>query len=66
MKDIYKMEVFTYSGSLKPKEVIDWVGELEKYSDMEHIEDPKRVNIACLNLKGNMLFCWDNVQDDKV
>ena len=47
------MEVDTYSWSLSPKEMIDWIIEMEKYFDMEHIEDPKTVKVDCLKLKGH-------------
>ena len=31
----------TYSGSLNPEELIDWVRDMEKLFDMEQIEDSK-------------------------
>ena len=33
---------------------------------MEKIEDPKRVKVACLKLKGHASLWWENVQADKV
>ena len=59
-----KTEVYTYSGSLNPEELIHWIREMEKYFDIEQIEDPKRVRVACLKLKGHVLLWWDNVQVD--
>ena len=39
---------------------------MEKYFDIEHIEDPKKVKVTCLKLKGHVALWWDNVWDEKV
>ena len=50
------MEVSTYSGSLNPEEAIDWISEINKYSDIEQIEDLKWVKVCCLKIKGVCLI----------
>ena len=47
------METPTYSRSMHPEELIDCVREMENCFDMEQIEDPKRVKMDCMKLKGN-------------
>lgn len=66
MRGRAKIDVRTYSGSLDPEDLIDWFREMEKYFDIEQIEDPKRVKTACLRLKGHASLWWDNVQVDRV
>ena len=39
---------------------------MEKYFDMEHIEDPKMVKVACLKLKGHASLWWDIVNVNRV
>jgi len=51
LKENPKTETPTYSGSLNPKELIDWVRDMETFFDMEKIEDPRRVKMACMKLK---------------
>ena len=66
MKGRSNMEVSTYSTSLKLEELIDWIREMEKYFDMEHIEDTKRVKVVCLKFQGHASLWWENVQNEKV
>ena len=40
------MEVSNFSGTLNPKDLIDWIGEFEDYFELEDIEDLLRVRIA--------------------
>ena len=35
-----------YPGILNPRELIDWIGEMEKYFDFKWITDPMRVRFA--------------------
>lgn len=35
----YKMEISNLSGTLNPKDLIDWIGELEDYFELEDIEN---------------------------
>lgn len=46
------MEVLSFGGSLKPKELLDWIRDIEKYFDWEEMEDPKRVKFMSTKLKG--------------
>ena len=47
----HKMEVSNFSGTLNPEDLIDWIGELEDYFELEDIEDPLRVRLAQTKLK---------------
>lgn len=47
------MEVPSFEGSLKPKNLFDWIGVMEKYFDWEEMEDPKQVKFAYIKLKGH-------------
>ena len=47
----HKMEVSNFSGTLNLEDLIDWIGELEDYFELEDIEDPLRVRLAQTKLK---------------
>ena len=47
-----KFEVPTFLGNLSPKELIDWINELE-YFEYEDIDDPNRVKFVKAKLKGH-------------
>ena len=57
-----KIEVSTFSGSLGPKELIDWINEIDEYFEYEEIEDPNRVRFAKTKLKGHENIWWTEVQ----
>ena len=59
------MQVFNFSGILNPKDLIDWIGELEDYFELEDIEDPLRVRIAHTKLKGHAALWWKELQIGK-
>ena len=46
-----KFEVPTYSRNLNPKELIDWINELEEYFEYEDIKDLDRVKFEKVNVK---------------
>ena len=46
-----KFDVPTFSRKLNPKELIDWIIELEEYFEYKEIEDPDRVKFAKAKLK---------------
>ena len=48
-----KFEVPTFLRKLNPKELIDWINELEEYFEYEEIEDPDRVKFAKAKLKSH-------------
>ena len=56
------MEMPIYLGSLNPKELVHWIINLEKFFDMEHIEDSKTMKMACIKLKGYVSLWWDSTQ----
>ena len=49
----HKMEVPNFSSTLNPIDLIDWIGELEDYFELEEIEDPLRVRLVKTKLKGH-------------
>ena len=52
----HKFEVLIFSRNLNPKELIDWINELEEYFKYEYIEDPNRVKFAKVKLKGHAMI----------
>ena len=58
------MEVLTYSRSMNPEDTIDWIGKMDKYFYIEKIEDPKKVKVSYVKLKGRDSLWWDNVQTE--
>ena len=48
--------------NLNPKELIDWINELEKYFEYEGIEDLDRVRFVKAKLKGHAKIWWYEVQ----
>ena len=61
----HKMEVSNFSGTLNPEDLIDWIGELEDYFELEGIEDPLKVRIAQTKLKGHAALWWKELQRDR-
>ena len=49
-----KFKVSTFLGKLNPKELIDWINELEEYFEYEEIEDLDRVRFMKAKLKGHV------------
>ena len=58
------MEVSNFLGTLKPKVLIDWIGELEDYFELEDIEDPLKVRLKQTKLKGHDSLWWKELQRD--
>ena len=54
----HKMEVSNLSSNLTLVDLIDWIGELEDYFDLEDIEDPLKVRLAKTKLKGHASLWW--------
>ncbi len=48
-----KFDVPRFLGNLNPKELIDWINELEEYFEYEDIEDLDRVKFVKAKLKGH-------------
>ena len=65
MKPKHKMEVSNFLGTLNPKDLIGWIGELENYFELEDIEDPLRVRLAQTRLKGHVALWWKELQRDE-
>jgi hypothetical protein len=47
------MDTPTFSSSLNPKDLIGWIGEMERSFEFEQSEHHRRVNFACTKLKGH-------------
>ena len=59
------MEVYNFSSTLNPKDLIDWIGKLEDYFELEEIEDPLRVRLAQTKLKEHATLWWKELQIDR-
>ena len=51
-----KFDVPTFSRNINPKQLIDWINELEEYFEYEEIEDLDRVKFVNAKLKGHVKF----------
>ena len=58
-----KLELSIYDDSLKAKNLIDWISEMDKYFEYEENDENKRVKFAVTRLKGHDALQWDNVHD---
>ena len=47
------MEVSNFLGTLNLEDLINWIGEMEDYFELEDIEDPLRVRLEKTKLKGH-------------
>lgn len=61
-----KVEVSCFGGSLKPKELVDWIRKMEKFFDWDEVTDPHRVKFACTNLRGHAALWWERLQKERV
>ena len=61
INDGIKMEVSEYAGSLKPKELIDWLNAMELFFEWKPMIEGKNVQFACTRLKVRAMIWWDNV-----
>ena len=57
-----KFDVPTFLGKLNPKDLIDYINELEEYFEYEEIEDLDRVKFVKAKLKGHAKIQWQEVQ----
>ena len=56
------METPTYTISLKPKEIIQQIIDMEKLFDTEQIEDPQRMKMVCMKMKEHASLWWYTMQ----
>ena len=59
------MEVSNFSGTLNPEDLIDWIGELEDYFELEEINDQLIVRFAQTKLSGHATLWWKEFQLDR-
>ena len=59
------MEVSKFLGTLNPEDLIDWIGELEDYFELEDVKDLLRVRLAQNKLKGHAGHWWKEPQRDR-
>ena len=59
------MKVSNFLGTLNLEDLIDWIGELEDYFELEDIEDPLRVSLAQTKMKGHAPLWWKELQRDR-
>ena len=50
-----------FSRNLNLDELIDWINELEEYFEYEDIEDPDRVKLVKVGLKGHAKIWWQKI-----
>ena len=60
------MEIPFYEGNLNVVELIDWISSVDKYFDLEEVEDKKKVNFAATKLKGHASIWWDELQTSRI
>lgn len=48
-----KMDLPVYSRSLSGEELLDWIGDMDKYFDFEEIPEGQQVKLARTKLKGH-------------
>ena len=59
------IEVSNFSGKLNPKDLIDWIGELGGYFELENIKHMFRMRLAQTKLKRNATLWWKELQRDR-
>eukprot|EP00253_Pinus_taeda_P021874 PITA_21874 len=60
-----KPEIPNYDGSLSTEVLLDWISELDKYSEFEEVHEDQRVKFDPTNLKGHATLWWDSVQAER-
>ena len=56
-----KVKAPCFGGSLNPEDLLDWIGDMEKYFEWKEIKDPRRVRFTCTRLKGHATRWWENL-----
>lgn len=56
-----KLNAHVYSDSLNPKELIDWIREMEGFYEFEHIRDLRIVKFASTKLRSRASLRWDKL-----
>lgn len=60
-----KIDVLDYAGSLKPKELIDWLNEMGNFFEWKPMTEEKEMKFACIKLKGHTMIWWDHLQKER-
>jgi len=56
-----KPKLSTYDGSSTAENLIDWIGELDKYFEYEEIDEEKKVKFVVTRLKGHATLWCESV-----
>ena len=54
-----------YSGGLNPKELVDWINDMENFFDYKEMNDENKVNFVVTKLKAHASLWWDDVQAEQ-
>ena len=60
-----RLEVQIYQGSLNPKELIEWINDMEKFFDYEEMKEEQKMKFLVTKLKGHATLWWDGVQVER-
>ena len=61
----HKMDVSNFLCTLNPKHMIDWIGKLEDYFELENIGDSLRVRLKQTKLEGHSSLQWKELQRER-
>ena len=56
------MDISNFLGTLNPRDLIDWIGELEDNFELNDIGDFLRVRLVQIKLKGHIALWWKELQ----
>jgi hypothetical protein len=59
------IDIPMYEGNLDVEELLDWIREMDKYSNYEDVDEEKKVKHIVTKLKGHATLWWDGLQADK-
>jgi hypothetical protein len=60
-----KVELLVYSSCLNSEELLDWIGELDKYFKFEDVLEEKQVKLFRTKLKGHASLWWDYEKEER-
>lgn len=60
-----KPDISSYTRSMNPEELIDWITEMDKFFEYEEMEEERKVEFTVTKLKGHVGIWWDGVQIER-